>query len=521
MASEASTQQKPNIVLILADDLGFSDIGCYGGEIRTPNLDRLGREGIRATSFYNTARCSPSRASLLTGRHPHETGIGILTDDFSPYGGYPGTLNHSFATTAEHLKAAGYATCLSGKWHLSSNTKEPDDSWPTRRGFDEFYGIMSGADSYFYPRSLWHNETLLNQPIEDFYLTDAVTDHAIDFITGKSHHPFFLYLAYTAPHWPLHAKEEDIARYDEVYQQGWDQLRRERFTKMQREGLLGTESELSDRDPTQPLWDDVSDKDWEARRMATYAAQVDSMDQGIGRVLETLEASGKLDNTLVIFLSDNGASSEPLPPTGAPYFRQRQPAHTPSGEPLLIGNEPDIIPGPGSTYSSYGRAWANASNTPFRFYKRWVHEGGIATPLVVHWPDGGIDGGSFLRSPFQLTDVLPTILDAAGAQNQEPMPGISMLPALRKEQDNELEHPLFWEHVGNAAVRSSKWKLVRIADEPWELYDISTDRTELRNVAENNPGVVQELASMWQQWADSVGVIPWDKMRETVRTHGG
>lgn len=520
MTSGTTTQPSPNVIVILADDLGYSDIGCYGGEINTPNLDRLAIGGVRATSFYNTARCSPSRASLLTGRHPHETGIGILTDDLGPYGGYPGSLSPRFKTLAEHLKSAGYSTCLSGKWHLSSNTKEVNETWPTRRGFDEFFGIMPGADSYFYPRNLWHNETLLEQPVEDFYLTDAVTDHAVDFIRQSAGSPFFLYLAYTAPHWPLHAKEEDIARYDGVYDKGWDEIRRERFDRMQSTGIAGAETSLSERDPSQPAWDEVSDKDWEARRMAIYAAQIDCMDQGIGRVIKTLEELGEADNTMVIFLSDNGASSEPLPPAGAPHFLQRQPTHTPSGRPLEIGNEPTIVPGDGMTYSSYGRAWANASNTPFRYYKRWVHEGGVATPFLVSWPQGGLSEGAILREAFQLTDLLPTILDAAHLRADPGFPGISMLPSL---QDRRVDatHPLFWEHVGNAAVRHGQWKLVRIADQPWELYNVTEDRSELVDLSTRQPEVVQRLAELWNDWAESVGVIPWDRMRETVSTHGG
>ncbi len=517
-ASEHS--QPPNVVLILADDLGYSDLGCYGGEIATPNLDRLGRSGVRATCFYNTARCSPSRASLLTGRHPHETGIGVLTDDFTPYGGYPGTLSRRFATMAERLKGFGYATCLAGKWHLSSNTQEPDAAWPTRRGFDEFFGIMPGADSYFHPGNLWRDETRLDAPTENFYLTDAISDHAADFISRNSGTPFFLYLAYTAPHWPLHAKPEDIERYAGVYDRGWDVLRRERHERMSADAIAGPEAVLSERDPTLPAWDDVGDKDWEAHRMSAYAAQVDRMDRGIGRVLDALTGNGADENTIVIFLSDNGASPEDLPPRHAPLFRQRQPSHTPAGEPLKIGNEPTIVPGPPTTYSSYGRAWANLSNAPFRYYKRWVHEGGIATPFIVSWPSGDLAVGSILRTPFQLTDVLPTVLQAVGVPPDADVRGVSMLAALR-DVETDVDHALFWEHVGNAAARLGSWKIVRVADEPWELYDMTTDRSETRNMASEHPNVVLRLADDWAQWAQANGVIPWEQLRSVVKTQGG
>ena len=512
---------RPNVVLILADDLGYSDIGCFGGEITTPNLDRLGTAGVRLTTFYNTARCSPSRASLLTGRHPHETGVGVLTDNFSPYGAYPGTLSLRFATMAEHLKQAGYATCLSGKWHLTSETKTPNESWPTRRGFDHYFGIIPGADSYFHPRNLWRDEEHLDPPGDDFYLTDAITDHAVEFVESSAGAgaPFLLYLAYTAPHWPLHAREEDIQKYEDTYRKGWDVLRQERYDRLRASGIVGPEAALSERDPTQPPWSEVADKGWEARRMAVYAAQVESMDRGVGRVLAALDAAGVRDNTLVIFLSDNGACAEGMPPEVAPFFMQRQPTHTPSGEPLQIGNTPSIVPGPDTTYASYGRAWANLSNTPFRLYKRWVHEGGIATPLIASWPAGGLASGTIADAPFQLVDMLPTIADAVGLDGIEG-PGVSMLGTFRGEPAPG-GHALFWEHTGNAAARSGEWKIVREADAPWELYDVSVDRSEIHDRAAQRPEVVDRLAAEWERWARSVGVLPWDAIRDIVKRLGG
>jgi arylsulfatase A-like enzyme len=514
------THARPNIVLILADDLGYSDLGCFGGEIATPNLDALAERGVRGTAFYNTARCSPSRASLLTGRHPHETGVAVLTDDLRAHGGYPGTLRADVATLAERLRDAGYQTCLAGKWHLSSDTSTPNWSWPTRRGFDEFYGILQGADSFFHPKDLWHNEDKQPVPAEGFYFTEAISEHAATFIE-KSVAPFFLYLADTAPHWPLQAPEAEIERYQGVYDAGWDELRRSRHERMRASGILGEEARLSDRDPTQPAWEGVEEPAWQARRMSVYAAQVAAMDAGVGRVLDALRATGTADSTLVIFLSDNGASAEELPEFigEAPRFRQRQTTQTPDGRAVTFGNRPDVAPGSGLTYASYGRRWANLSNTPFRFYKRWVHEGGIATPLIATWPSGGLDEGQILRTPYQLTDMMPTILEATGIDHED-CSGVSMLDALR-DVTTGVEHTLFWEHVGNAAVRRGRWKLVREADAPWELYDMESDRSELHDRAVELPHLVDELAAEWDEWARSVGVVEWAQLREVVGQYGG
>ncbi|MFI5610331.1 arylsulfatase [Amycolatopsis sp. NPDC051903] len=503
-----------NVVLILADDLGFSDLGCYGGEIDTPHLDRLGRGGVRMSAFYNTARCSPSRASLLTGRHPHETGVGILNDDQRPWG-YAGSLDPAVPTVAELFREAGYATCLSGKWHLSAQTDVPDETWPTRRGFDEFHGILGGAGDYFHPRALYSGEQRQPIPGAGYYFTDAVGRHAADFVARQAGagKPFFLYLAFTAPHWPLHAPEEDVRGYEGRYDEGWDTLRQRRFKRLAAEGLVGDDAVLSPRDAREPAWADAAHREWQARRMSVYAAQVTAMDRAIGHVLSTVEEAGVADDTLVVFLSDNGASAEDLPPFDAPKFRERQPSHTVDGAPMRIGNEPAIAPGGADTFASYGRAWANLSNTPFRLYKRWVHEGGIATPLLVSWPAGGLANGTVAHAPHQLTDVLPTLLDAAGLEVPAG-PGTSMLPEWRGEPADD-GHTLFWEHIGNAAARRGRWKIVREAGGPWELYDLAEDRAELHDLAAGWPALVAELAAAWQRWAEEVGVIPW----ETIRAH--
>ncbi|MEO8134970.1 MAG: sulfatase-like hydrolase/transferase, partial [Betaproteobacteria bacterium] len=357
----------------------------------------------------------------------------------------------------------------------------------------------------------------------DFYYTDAITDEASAFIrnsrTARPKQPFFLYVAFTAPHWPLHAREEDVAKYRGAFDAGWDELREQRMRRLREQGILDDTAALSDRDPTQPAWHATEYKEWQLRRMEVYAAQIDRMDRGVGRIVATLEEAGQLEDTLFIFLSDNGASDESLPLVNRERFKERTDilrVKTRDGREVRIGNEPEIAPGGEDTYASYGRAWANLSNTPFRYYKRWVHEGGIATPFIVHWPAGDLAIGNVVRAPFQLTDVLPTILEATAAAYPEryngrdivPFEGRSLLPALRGKSSPD--GTLYWEHTGNAAIRRGQWKLVRDYPRPWELYDISTDRTELRDLATQYPEVVAGLARAWQVWADRVGVIPWE-----------
>lgn len=514
---------RPDILLILVDDMGYSDLACYGGEIRTPAIDSLAHAGVRFSQFYNTARCSPSRASLLTGLHPHQTGIGVLTNDDRPRG-YPGTINRRCVTLAEVLKAAGYATCLAGKWHLASEMRVPNDAWPTRRGFDRFYGTLTGCGSFFQPGTLTRGETNVEDEAldPDYYYTDAITDEACAFLrehaAARPEQPFFLYTAYTAPHWPLHARAEDLAKYRGAFDAGWDELRERRMTRLRAADILGDSVELSGRDPTQPAWRDAGFKDWQARRMEAYAAQIDRMDQGVGRILAQLDALGRRANTLVLFLSDNGASDEGLPLVELERFKARRDilhVTTRDGREVRIGNEPGIVPGAEDSYASYGRAWANLSNTPFRYYKRHVHEGGIATPLIACWPSGGLAAGSVVRAPHQLVDVMPTILEATGAaypvrhagHDIAPLEGRSLLPALRGRSSPD--GTLYWEHTGNAAIRSGRWKLVRDYPKDWELYDIERDRTELHDLAAAHPEIVRDLAARWQDWADRVGVLPW------------
>lgn len=523
---------RPNILLILNDDMGYSDIGCYGGEIETSNLDQLADNGLRFTQFYNTARCSPSRASLLTGLHPHQTGVGVLTYDQGPEG-YPGDLSKNAVTIAEVLKESGYFTYMSGKWHVSEALNHPSDSWPRQRGFDHFYGTIIGAGSYYDPNTLTReNENIEHEPSEDenFYYTDAISDQAVRYIKAhKKNHadaPFFLYTAYTAPHWPLHAKEEDIAKYKGWFDKGWDELRKERMNRMMDMGLIDSSWELTDRDPTQLEWEEAKDKEWRLRCMEVYAAQIDRMDQGIGRIIQSLEDTGQLDNTVIIFLSDNGACAEDIPPnvTTEELVNNLQlaRAHTREGKEVRFGNRPEIFPGPEDTYQSYETAWANLSNTPFRLYKHWVHEGGIATPFIVHWPEGIQDQGALRHDPAQLPDVMATILEITGAQYPDtynghdilPLEGKSLLPVFSGEDLNR--GSLYWEHEGNAAVRNGKWKLVRKYPGAWELYDMNRDRTEMHNLAGEYSEKVKEMSAGYEEWARRCNVIPREKILELM-----
>ncbi|MEE2861566.1 MAG: arylsulfatase [Pseudomonadota bacterium] len=528
--------KKPNIIIILNDDMGYSDIGCYGGEVETPNLDALAANGLRYSQFYNTARCSPSRASLLTGLHPHQTSIGVLTYDMGPEG-YAGNLAENCVTIPEVLKASDYRTYMSGKWHVSSDLKQPNGAWPMQRGFDRFYGTIIGAGSFYHPNTLTRgNENVEHEAVADpeFFYTDAISDQAADYVrdhaTDSPDKPFFMYVAYTAPHWPLHAHPEDIAKYKGRFDAGWDRLREQRLDRLVRSGILDASWKLSPRDATQPPFEEAQNREWLIRCMEVYAAQIDRMDQGIGRILSALKDSGQDQDTIVIFLSDNGGCAEDIPEGVDPrqlvedlmiaQYRTRD------GREVRIGNDPSIMPGAEDTYQSYGTAWANLSNTPFRFYKHWTHEGGIATPLIVHWPAGIADKGGIRHTPGQLPDIMATILEATGAaypaeragQPVPPCEGTSLMASFKG--DGQPRGPLFWEHEGNAAVRDGKWKLVRNYPQDWELYDMEADRTELTDLAAANPDRVQAMAAMYDAWAERCGVIPREKILQVMKDAG-
>ena len=514
MPPPGAAADRPNIVVIMADDMGFSDIGCYGGEIDTPNIDRLAEGGQRFTQFYNNAKCAPTRASLLTGLYSQQAGVH----------GPPARMKNS-VTIAEVLKEAGYRTLMTGKWHA--------DEIPVERGFDRYYGLADGCCNFFNPGNKrsgepkparkrvrrWAIDDEVYHPYTpedpDFYTTDAFTDYAVDYLEEYSQEdrPFFLYVGYTAPHYPLHARPEDIAKYRGRYMKGWDALRRERYQRQLDMGLIPERWKLAPRDDRVPSWENVEDRagwafealqdrtlgtlTWENvkdrelwdLKMAVYAAMVDRMDQNIGRILDTIREQGEEENTLVLFLADNGGCAE------------------------LVHLTPDVPPGRSvDSYRTVDPPWANAQNTPFRKYKRWDHEGGISTPLVAHWP-GVIEPGTVTRQVGHVIDVMATCAEIGGAEyplsykgrSVLPLEGKSLLPVFRGEERNGHD-ALYWQFDDCRAVREGKWKLVEGGDRPWELYDMEADRTELHNLAKKHPDRVQSMARQWKAWAERAGV---------------
>jgi arylsulfatase A-like enzyme len=521
---------KPNIVVILADDLGFSDLGCYGGEIRTPNLDALAAGGVRFTQFYNCSRCCPSRASLLTGLYPHQAGVGSMTGD-EGLPGYRGSLQPCCVTIAQVLQTAGYKTAMAGKWHVGD--RQP----PTLRGFDDFYGFFAGyAVDSWEPRMM--TRLPANRPTRRyeegrFFATDALTDYALDFLAGmrKGTAPWFLYVAYQSPHFPLQSRRDDMTGYPDVYRSGWDQIREQRLLRQKTLGLTSADTSLTPRslvprpdiaarygsltaDGANPPWTSLSAlrRADLAQRMAVYAGMVTGMDRNVGRILADLRGHGEMDHTLILFLSDNGACAE-WEPFGFDLQGVASPKPgiginigTPSAANVLH-RDLARMGGPGSLFS-YGSGWANACNTPWRFYKHYVHEGGISTPLIVHWPAATKRHGKIENCPGHVIDLMATCAEAGGASYPQsfagnailPMEGRSLLPALRGE--TQPARSLFWEHEGNRAVREGKWKLVALAGRPWELYDIETDRTELKDLSSRHPQIAARLGQAWKVWAN-------------------
>jgi len=550
VAGQLQAADKPNIIIILADDMGFSDLGCYGGEIQTPNLDALAKGGVRFTQFYNMARCCPTRASLLTGLYPHEAGVGHMTEDRG-HDGYRGNLNRNCVTIAEVLKTAGYRNYAVGKWHVTpgQTAKKLADThnWPLQRGFDRYYGTIHGAGSYFDPSSLVRDNQIITAANDleyrpkEFYYTDAIADHAVKFIRehARDHagQPFFLYTAFTAAHWPLHAKDSDIAKYRGRYDGGYEAIREARWAREKKLGLV--EAKWGHVPPAQ-IWDEVKNKAFESRCMEVYAAQVACMDQGIGRIVAELKAQGQFKNTLIFFLQDNGGCAEPtgrgsnftaraaapsLPPmSNDDQQHDSKPKQTRDGWPVRQGL--GVMPGGPDTYIAYGRGWANVSNTPFREYKHWTHEGGISTPLIAHWPAGIATSrrNRLERQPGHVIDLMATCVDLAGAsypverggEKIKPLEGVSLRPSFAGKPIQRAQ-PIFWEHEANRAVREGKWKLVGKENQPWELYDMERDRTELHDLASSEPMKVKELAAKWDAYAARANVLPLGTWRAKNR----
>ena len=507
--------EPPNILLIVADDLGYSDLGCYGGEIETPQLDNLAKNGTLFTRFYTTGRCCPSRTSILTGLYPHRAGLGHMIRDLGQPG-YRGRISDDAITIAQVLQKSGYRTFMSGKWHLGT----PD---PTKHGFEEYFGTLASAQTFWDPNHYIRFPEGSNvRKYEDgeFYGTNALTDYALDFLQEAREtpdKPWFLYVAYNSPHFPLQAPKSDIEKYAETYKIGWDEIRHERIEKMKQIGILPEETVLTPRSEywawaesepgVNPAWTDVPEERQMdlARRMAIFAAMVDIMDQNIGRLISELEKENEMENTLIIFLSDNGACAE-WDPNG---FDIR----TGPNNILHKGEQIDEMGGPG-TYLSFGSGWANASNTPWRLYKHYNHEGGISSPFIVHWPAGIKQSNITDNHPAHLIDLMPTILDAAGTNYPEefngqktiPLPGISILPLLNGESAKD--RILYFEHEGNRAVDDGKWKLSALRGKDWELYDMENDRTELNDLADKFPSIVNRLDSLWNIWAQDNYVTP-------------
>ncbi|MDB6026447.1 MAG: atsA 17 [Verrucomicrobiales bacterium] len=535
---------RPNILLIMSDDMGYSDLGCYGSGIQTPNLDSLAKGGVRFTQFYNMGRCCPTRASLLTGLYPHQAGIGHMMEDRG-HVGYRGNLNQSCATIAEVMRTGGYRTYMCGKWHVARflNPKGDISNWPVQRGFEKFYGTVNGGGSFYDPTSLCRQNTFIT-PENDpeykpakFYYTEALSDNAVRFIDQHKKEspdkPFFMYLAYTAAHWPMHALEKDIAKYKGKFDSGYEPARKARIEKMKELGLFDSKWTAA---PTALDWDKVENKAWEARCMEVYAAMIDNMDQGIGRILTQLKKDGQLDNTLIFFLQDNGGCAENMgrtAPTDQPTTKPKPfgpndlqpniwpPMQTRDGRWVRRG--PGVMPGPEDTYMGYGQGWANVSNTPFREYKHWVHEGGISTPLIAHWPAGipKSRDGKFATEPGHLIDIMATCVDVSGVKYPtelngnkiKPMEGVSLLPAFKGGSIKRKE-PIFWEHEANRAVRDGKWKLVAKENQPWELYNMEVDRPEMHNLAAKKPKKAKEMAAQWDAWAARADVLPLGAWKE-------
>lgn len=525
------TKEKPNIIIVMVDDMGFSDLSSYGSEINTPNIDKLATNGLQFTQFYNAGRCCPSRASLLTGLYAHKTGLGYMTAQDYGKPGYRADMNNECVTIAETLKEAGYGTYMAGKWHVNLNFKpeESKHNWPLQRGFDKFFGTLIAAGSYWNPLTLVEGNEYV-QASDDFYYTEAITDKSIEYI--KNHDtssPFFLYMAYTAPHWPLHAREEAIAKHRGKFSEGWDVLRSKRHQKLKDLGIIRHDTALPERDEKNEAWESVENKEWEQTRMEAYAGTIEHLDIGIGKLVASLKKQGKLDNTIIFFLSDNGGDKTEhingmIGNSGKPWsIMNYVPTHTKNGELVISGDYPGVALGADTTYGGYGLKWANLSNTPFKKFKTYMHEGGISAPLLVHWPAGIKTKNELRKQPAHIIDIMATCLDIAQVDYPKtfknntikPIDGKSMLPIFKN--DSKIHDTLYWEHQGNKAIRLGDWKLVsQLEKNTWELYNLKEDRTETNDLSSQEPQRVKQLARAYNTWAKASNVEPWKNMSINV-----
>lgn len=529
---EPAKGDRPNIVFIMADDLGYSDLGSFGGEVDTPNLDALAEEGLRFTNFYNMSRCCPTRASLLTGLYPHQAGIGGMT-----YAGerdsYRGRLHPYVPTVAEVLKDSGYATGMVGKWHVSNTLEREDhmkdlnrqrfpevfspiEQYPTRRGFDFYYGNIWGVVDFFNPFSLVNGEEPVKELPDDYYITNAINENAVKFIEdrGDDDAPYFLYIAHCAPHWPLHALPEDIEKYRDQYNDGHESIRQARYDRMVEMGVIDPETTKLSPMVHPKAWDKLSDeeKEFQSGLMQAHAAMVDRMDQGLGDVFQAIKDNGDWDNTLIVFLSDNGASPERYINPG---FDRPNVAR--DGEPIHYEyDDLDRLAGPEHTFYYLGFDWANVANTPYRKAKASQYMGGERTPMIAHWPAGmTAEAGSFVRAPAHVIDLMATALDLAGAKMPDdfgdrettPVQGKSLRPLLEGAESRDVE-ALYGAHEGGKSIITADgWKLVQDRNEQkWHLFNLNHDGSELDNVADDHPDRVKKMSEMWEAWAKKIGV---------------
>jgi arylsulfatase len=527
---------RPNVIVILVDDMGYSDLGCYGGEVLTPNIDGLAADGLRFSQFYNTGRSCPTRASLLTGVYQHQAGIGRMTFDQN-LPGYRGTLGQNVVTVAEALHQAGYHTGMVGKWHVAETPLRDDQrqwlahqvsypdfadrkNYPVNRGFDDFYGIIYGVADYFDPFSLVNGDQPVESVPDNYYITQAFSDSAVAYVTryARDEKPFFLYLSYTAPHWPLHALPEDIAKYENTFTRGWDSIRADRYERMREMEIFGTADRFLSPPPRKRNWETNPARDWDARSMAVHAAMIDRVDRGVGQLIEALKKNGQYDNTLILFMSDNGASNERCE-NYSPGENDR-PDLTRDGRPIIYPKQKEALPGAETTFAAIGPDWANAANTPFRFWKARMYEGGICTPLIAHWPGGVPQNlfGSITPQPGHVMDIMATCIDVAKTDYPQtyrgqtiiPMEGKSLVPIFKTGSRKGHDY-IGFEHFNEKAFRGNDgWKIVKGGgkDAQWELYDLNTDRTELHNLAQKYPDKVKEMIRLYNKWAVKCLVVP-------------